>query len=374
MTNPNGTSDPVPFTYANPVATNVSPNYGPSSGSTAVTITGTAFFDNQPFTLAGGAMFTNVTCASSTTCTATAPSHPAEKGYTAPVEVIAVGQTAAPQANFVFYGSPDVSPPPYCDPSNDPPCIIYPHNWFQIYGGPFGDGSSQSPGWTRVKTYHTYPSPDHVQCSYEQRVCNVRMPDLGITFTQFASVYGLWPVPIEVETPGGSQHVITVAYNCLLGSLAPTPTPTPSPSPSPSPSPPGGTPPSTQAMQVNGTVTQGGRPLLAGAVEARVGGSVCGAGAVLNGRFELSVASSATVPGCGTDGATVTFRVNGAPVEGSVRFVAGSSATIALTVAGLPGVPPLPPLPVPNPSPIPIPTPVLPSLPGLPPWLPLPRM
>ena len=96
-------------------------------------------------------------------------------------------------------------------------------------------------------------------------------------------------------------------------------------------------------------------------VLAIIGSSVCGAGVVLNGKFTVSVASSATTPGCGTDGATVIFRVNGVVAEGSVIFSGGGNATVTLTVAGLPGVPPLP-----SPLPLPIPFPALPSLPGLP--------
>jgi hypothetical protein len=144
------------------------------------------------------------------------------------------------------------------------------------------------------------------------------------------------------------MYVFTAIYVCI--------TQPPESAPDPMPG---------QAMQVNGTVMQGGRPLFAGAVEALVGNSVCGAGVVLNGGFTISVASSAVIPGCGTDGARVTFRVNGATAEGSVTFSSGGNATVALTVAGLPGVPALP-----SPLPLPIPVPALPSLPGLPPWLP----
>jgi hypothetical protein len=136
------------------------------------------------------------------------------------------------------------------------------------------------------------------------------------------------------------MYVFTAIYVCI--------TQPPESAPDPMPG---------QAMQVNGTVMQGGRPLFAGAVEARVGGSICGAGAVLNGRFELSVASSTTIPGCGMNGATVTFRVNGSTAEGSVLFTAGGSATVELAVAGLPGVPGLPT--IPN-------IPGLPNLPGIP--------
>ncbi|MGE0543365.1 MAG: IPT/TIG domain-containing protein [Dehalococcoidia bacterium] len=349
------TSNGVPFSYA-PIVTSVSPDYGPSSGGTTVTLHGTAFDTDQGFQLASGTPFADVRCSTSTTCTAVTPAVSVDTIHLKDLEIIAAGQTDPAQARFVFYG------PPYaelagCYKTKPLDCLIEPHTWIALYGGAFADGSSEAPGVTRVKIHHTYPAPDHVECHYRDGYCSVRVPNLGITFTQCAEStpqWGGYPVGITVETPGGSMYVFTAIYVC---SLQPPETETPAPT---SP---------WRPMQVNGTVTQGERTLLAGAIEARVGGSVCGAGAVFNGAFTLSVASSATIPGCGTDGATVVFRVNGAEAEGSVRFTAGGSATVELRIVGLPGalgfpgIPGLPTLPgIPG-----IPSlPTLPGIPGLP--------
>jgi phosphatidylserine/phosphatidylglycerophosphate/cardiolipin synthase-like enzyme len=67
------------FTYNSPPAptvTSVSPNTGPTSGGTAVTITGTNFVASATVTL-GGTAATNVVVTNSTTITATTPAHAA---------------------------------------------------------------------------------------------------------------------------------------------------------------------------------------------------------------------------------------------------------------------------------------------------------
>ena len=79
-------------------------------------------------------------------------------------------------------------------------------------------------------------------------------------------------------------------------------------------------------MRVNGQL------LVKGMIEALVGGMVCGQGTVFNGAFSLSVSSSSQQAGCGTDGATVTFRVNGAAASGTTTFTSGGSASgVAVT-------------------------------------------
>ncbi|MGE0540874.1 MAG: IPT/TIG domain-containing protein [Dehalococcoidia bacterium] len=159
-------------------------------------------------------------------------------------------------------------------------------------------------------------------------------------------------VMVAMVNPAGNSNILTFTY---LPVDEPPPT-------------------SGQPMQVSGTVTQNGQPLVAGAIEARVGDTRCGAGFVLNGAFRLSVASSATVPNCGTDGAAVTFRVNGVIATGEVSFESGGEATVALSVTGAPGIPsiPLPPLPLPSILVPPSPAPEVPSVPSgpFPPLLP----
>ncbi len=75
VSNPGGQSGGLAnaFTYiAPPVVSSVSPNNGPATGGTAVTITGTNFASGATVTF-GGAAATNVVVANSTTITATTP-------------------------------------------------------------------------------------------------------------------------------------------------------------------------------------------------------------------------------------------------------------------------------------------------------------
>lgn len=71
-------------------------------------------------------------------------------------------------------------------------------------------------------------------------------------------------------------------------------------------------------------------------VEARVGSNVCGTGTVTASGSALSyvvdVSSASTKPGCGTDGATVTFTVGGA-AAGTGTFQTGAFVPLNLTVA-----------------------------------------
>lgn len=78
VTTPNGTSPTSSkdqFKYASPTVTNVSPNSGPTSGGTSVTITGSGFApgdETTSFTF-GKARGTSVDCASSTRCAVVSP-------------------------------------------------------------------------------------------------------------------------------------------------------------------------------------------------------------------------------------------------------------------------------------------------------------
>ncbi len=78
-----------------PVVTRVSPLGGPAAGATSVTVTGSGFAPGTAKTAIrfGTSAAKGVTCASSTTCTATAPAHPA-----GPVDVKAAVKEAASAA------------------------------------------------------------------------------------------------------------------------------------------------------------------------------------------------------------------------------------------------------------------------------------
>jgi hypothetical protein len=61
-----------------------------------------------------------------------------------------------------------------------------------------------------------------------------------------------------------------------------------------------------------GKATASGQPAAGAAIAALVGGTNCGSGtADGSGNYRLDVLSSGERPGCGTDGATVTFTVAG---------------------------------------------------------------
>jgi hypothetical protein len=82
---------------------------------------------------------------------------------------------------------------------------------------------------------------------------------------------------------------------------AATPTATPSPTSTPPPSPPG---------LFQGTITLfGKKPSGSVSVVAYVSGKECGSGKVGSGGYAVTVKSAAELVGCGTPGATVTFKV-----------------------------------------------------------------
>jgi hypothetical protein len=87
-----------------------------------------------------------------------------------------------------------------------------------------------------------------------------------------------------------------------------------------------------------GTVTVNGQPAASGAtVQARVGSNVCGTGNVtVSGNasnYVVDVASASTQPGCGTDGATVSFTVAGSAARETGTFQTGAFTPLNLTVA-----------------------------------------
>ena len=88
-----------------PTVSNVSPNNGPATGGTAVTITGTNFAGGAAVTF-GGTTATSVTVVSSTTITATTP---AGTAGAATVTVTNPGGQSGSLAGGFIYGSPTVS-------------------------------------------------------------------------------------------------------------------------------------------------------------------------------------------------------------------------------------------------------------------------
>ncbi|OAI38727.1 hypothetical protein AYO38_09180 [bacterium SCGC AG-212-C10] len=114
-------------------------------------------------------------------------------------------------------------------------------------------------------------------------------------------------------------------------------------------------PPAPPARFV-GTVSVNGAPAAAGTViEARVGGASCGTTTVfMNGseaRYSIDVkgADTASAPGCGTDGAAISFIVGGATAAQSgtwrnfdlntLNLTAGGAAATPTTVAATPTTP-----------------------------------
>lgn len=99
--------------------------------------------------------------------------------------------------------------------------------------------------------------------------------------------------------------------------------------------------------RVFGTVTVGGRPAPAGTVvQALIGEKVCGEGVVrrisddLPLGYVVDVAGATQVEGCGTDGATITFRVGGVPANETATFATGTFLRLDLTVSGQVATPP----------------------------------
>ena len=98
-------------------------------------------------------------------------------------------------------------------------------------------------------------------------------------------------------------------------------------------------------------------------IQAYVGEVLCGESRVLDlGEpigigFFIDVFGESSAAGCGTDGATVTFRLAGVPVNEMGTFQTGSFVRLDLTADGEAGTPPSPPEPIPDSVPQPEPRP-----------------
>jgi hypothetical protein len=95
-----------------------------------------------------------------------------------------------------------------------------------------------------------------------------------------------------------------------------------------------GTPPA----RFFGSVAVAGRPAPAGAqVNAVINGVVCGTASVgFDGAYILDAHSAASQAGCGTDGATVTFTVDGRAARESATYRQGAFIERQLSVASVP--------------------------------------
>jgi hypothetical protein len=136
----------------------------------------------------------------------------------------------------------------------------------------------------------------------------------------------------SITTIAGSVAAVALAASAALGSHAALAQPTP-------------------PNRFFGTVTVAGQPAVQGArVEARVGNNVCGTGTVgPGGTYQVDVASASTQPGCGKDGDTVSFSVDGRPATQTGTFQTGAFTQLNLTVVQ--------PTPTPTPTPVRTPTP-----------------
>lgn len=313
ITTPGGTSNSLPFTYAAPTVAGLSRTSGPESGGTIVTVEGSGFSTVPGATTIrfGGAVVTSFTCISSERCNLNTP---AGTG-TVDVTVTVAGQTSTPNPAARFtYIAPDatalrVSATVFVNGAPAGPGLLVST---RMNGGvPCGQGTVGAGGLLSIQVFSA------------GQVLGCGSAGDAITFLVGAQVGAATP-PVMFQQ--GGQAKTTLSFGS-----GPAPTPTPAPTPAPKPTPAPQPQPAAQPMQVNGTVATKNGPVQSGTVQALVGGVVCGQGTLKAGAFQLTVASAATQPGCGTNGTAVLLRVD-TSVAGSVNFVAGGSATLTLTL------------------------------------------
>ena len=112
--------------------------------------------------------------------------------------------------------------------------------------------------------------------------------------------------------------------------------------------------PPTPPNRFFGDVTLSGAPAPAGTnVSASIGGNVCGQTTVqADSTYVLDVVSSGQTAGCGTEGASVSFTVGGAPA-GTATWSSGQFTELDLTPGAAPPTeaPPVAPPPAVTPTP-----------------------
>ncbi len=97
----------------------------------------------------------------------------------------------------------------------------------------------------------------------------------------------------------------------------------------------------TPPARFYGSVTLNGAPAPGGVeIVAYVGDVECGRTTTTDdGRYVLDVSADGSVPGCGTDDATVRFVVNGMPADQTGVFQTGYFIPLDLSVGGAPAAP-----------------------------------
>jgi len=169
---------------------------------------------------------------------------------------------------------------------------------------------------------------------------------------------------VQLADPLGSDIPSDVAHDSMaIGGASPlppscppaaTPTPwgTPAPTATPSSTPtPGPLPPHRFFGRV---AVDGARALPGTDVTASVGGTVCGQTTVdVYSEYVVDVVSWGVTPGCGTEGATISFAVAGYQAEESATWHVGEFTDLDLTV--LTGAPTATRTPTSTPSPTPTP-------------------
>lgn len=138
--------------------------------------------------------------------------------------------------------------------------------------------------------------------------------------------------------PVGLLQLAPAVYSPLLLRETPTPLPTPIRTASPSATAttiPTATPPPSAPMFVSGVVRRGASVAPPGSeLVALISNITCGRATVAaGGSFSIQIASAAQTPGCGTDGATVTWTLAGAPATPAIPFRAGGALSLTLTAA-----------------------------------------
>jgi hypothetical protein len=91
--------------------------------------------------------------------------------------------------------------------------------------------------------------------------------------------------------------------------------------------------PSTPPTRIFGSVSITGLPAPGATVASLIGSTICGTSMVAtDGTYQIDVRSAASQAGCGTDGALVTFTVDGRPARESVAYRSGAFIRRDLTV------------------------------------------
>ncbi|MCC6381549.1 MAG: IPT/TIG domain-containing protein, partial [Dehalococcoidia bacterium] len=289
------------FTYAGgPVVTSISPASGSTAGGTVVTVIGSGFTGTSAVTF-GGSAGANVTLLSDTRLLVTSPAH-AAGGVHVQVWVGSVGSATSSADLFTYTGGPAVAG-------------VNPSSGSTAGGTVVTVSGSGFTGATAVTFGGTAGSALSVTS------------DTRLVVTTPAHAAGTVDVVVWVGSVGSA---VSSADLFTFTSAAPS------------------NPPARFA----GSVVVAGVGAASGTtVEARVGSAVCGSTAVfLEGgvsRYVVDVAATdSSHPGCGSEGATVTFSIGGAQANQAGVWHSYQLNVLDLTVGAVP-ITPTPPTPTP---------------------------